>query len=58
MIGVAREDDARRIMEVLPKRMNKYGLTHPDKTTPWSGSLRPPWPTPNPRTGTPPAPGH
>ena len=33
MIGVAREDDAQRIMEVLPKRMSKYGLTvHPEKT--------------------------
>ena len=33
VIGVTREDDARRIMEVLPKRMNKYGLTvHPEKT--------------------------
>ena len=33
VIGVAREDDARRIMEVLPKRMSKYGLTvHPEKT--------------------------
>ena len=32
VIGVAREDDARRIMEVLPKRMSKYGLTvHPEK---------------------------
>lgn len=28
-----REDDARRVMEVLPKRMAKYGLTlQPDKT--------------------------
>jgi group II intron reverse transcriptase/maturase len=27
------EDDARRLMEVLPKRFGKYGLTlHPDKT--------------------------
>lgn len=27
------EDDARRVMEVLPKRLAKYGLTlHPDKT--------------------------
>jgi group II intron reverse transcriptase/maturase len=27
------EDDARRVMEVLPKRFEKYGLTlHPDKT--------------------------
>src|SRR5262249_58850724 len=33
VIGLAREDDAKRIMEVLPKRMNKYGLTvHPEKT--------------------------
>lgn len=33
LIGVAREDDARRIMEVLPKRMGKYGLAvHPEKT--------------------------
>ena len=33
VIGVAREEDARRIMEVLPKRMSKYGLTvHPEKT--------------------------
>jgi RNA-directed DNA polymerase len=29
----AREDDARRVFEVLPKRFAKYGLTlHPDKT--------------------------
>jgi hypothetical protein len=33
VIGVAREDDAERIMAVLPKRMSKYGLTvHPEKT--------------------------
>jgi group II intron reverse transcriptase/maturase len=33
VIGVARGDDARRIMEVLPQRMSKYGLTvHPEKT--------------------------
>ena len=33
VIGVAREDDAHRIMEVLPKRMSKHGLTvHPTKT--------------------------
>ena len=33
VIGVAREDDAKRIMEVLPKRMSKYGLTvHPENT--------------------------
>ena len=33
VIGVAREHDAKRIMDVLPKRMSKYGLTvHPEKT--------------------------
>jgi RNA-directed DNA polymerase len=33
VIGVAREDDARRILEVLPQRMSQYGLTvHPEKT--------------------------
>jgi RNA-directed DNA polymerase len=33
VIGATREDDARRIMDVLPKRMSKYGLTvHPEKT--------------------------
>jgi hypothetical protein len=29
----AREDDAQRVMDVLPKRMTRYGLTvHPEKT--------------------------
>src|SRR4051812_27145107 len=33
VIGFGREDDARRVMEVLPKRFGKYGLTlHPAKT--------------------------
>jgi group II intron reverse transcriptase/maturase len=33
IIGFANERDARRVLEVLPKRMAKYGLTlHPDKT--------------------------
>jgi RNA-directed DNA polymerase len=33
VIGVARADDAQRIMDVLPKRMSKYGQTvHPEKT--------------------------
>jgi RNA-directed DNA polymerase len=33
VIGFEREEDARRVMEVLHKRMAKYGLTlHPDKT--------------------------
>lgn len=33
VMGFAREDDACRVLEVLPKRLAKYGLTiHPDKT--------------------------
>jgi RNA-directed DNA polymerase len=33
VIGFTNEDDARRVMEVLPKRFGKYGLAiHPDKT--------------------------
>jgi group II intron reverse transcriptase/maturase len=33
VMGFACEDDARRVLEVLPKRFAKYGLTiHPDKT--------------------------
>jgi group II intron reverse transcriptase/maturase len=33
VMGFARESDARRVLEVLPKRFGKYGLTlHPDKT--------------------------
>jgi RNA-directed DNA polymerase len=33
VIGFAREEDAYRVMDVLPKRFAKYGLTvHPDKT--------------------------
>jgi group II intron reverse transcriptase/maturase len=33
VILFTQEDDARRVMEVLPKRFGKYGLTlHPDKT--------------------------
>ena len=32
-MGFPCEEDARRVMEVLPKRFGKYGLTiHPDKT--------------------------
>jgi retron-type reverse transcriptase len=35
VICFEREDDARRVMEVLPKRMEKYGLTlHPEKMVP------------------------
>src|SRR5262249_57520346 len=33
VIGFTDEADARRVMEVLPKRFGKYGLSiHPDKT--------------------------
>lgn len=33
VVGFACEEDARRVLEVLPKRFAKYGLTlHPDKT--------------------------
>jgi RNA-directed DNA polymerase len=33
LIVFARQDDARRVMDVLPKRMEKYGLTiHPQKS--------------------------
>jgi RNA-directed DNA polymerase len=33
VIGIEREEDAHKIMGVLPKRFEKYGLTlHPDKT--------------------------
>jgi group II intron reverse transcriptase/maturase len=33
VMGFSFEEDARRVMEVLPKRFGKYGLTlHPDKT--------------------------
>ena len=33
VIGFTDDEDARRVMEVLPKRFGKYGLTiHPDKT--------------------------
>jgi RNA-directed DNA polymerase len=33
VMGFAHESDARRVLEVLPKRLDKYGLTlHPDKT--------------------------
>ncbi len=33
LLGFSREDDAQRVMAVLPARFGKYGLTlHPDKT--------------------------
>ena len=59
VIGVAREDDARRILEVLPKRMSKYGLTvHPEKTRAWYGSNRAQTTTPPLREGATPNQGH
>jgi group II intron reverse transcriptase/maturase len=62
VIGCELEADARRLMEVLPKRFSKYGLTiHPEKTKliefgrPRKG---PPGPRqPNPRQGSNPAGG-
>jgi RNA-directed DNA polymerase len=44
IMGFACEEDARRVLEVLPKRFGKYGLTiHPDKTrlAPFVGPGRP-----------------
>lgn len=48
VMGFSHEEDARRVMDVLPKRFGKYGLTlHPEKTRlvpfqrPPSGSRRP-----------------
>jgi RNA-directed DNA polymerase len=33
IIGFEKEDDARRVMEVLPKRFDRFGLRiHPEKT--------------------------
>ena len=33
VMGFACEEDARRVLDVLPKRFGKYGLTiHPEKT--------------------------
>ena len=33
IIGFSDEDDAHRVMDVLPNRFGKYGLTlHPEKT--------------------------
>lgn len=33
VMGFSREDDARRVLKVLPRRFEKYGLTiHPEKT--------------------------
>jgi group II intron reverse transcriptase/maturase len=55
VMGFACEEDARRVLDVLPKRFGKYGLTlHPDKTR--LVAFRPPTsPSPKacPGTGTP-----
>jgi len=57
VMGFACERDARRVLEVLPKRFGKYGLTiHPDKTrlVPF---VRPPWRPSNTGSGEAPPPG-
>lgn len=55
VVGFACEEDARRVMEVLPKRFGKYGLTiHPEKTrlVPFVG--RPPGSSPKDTPAVPP----
>ena len=33
VLGFERDDDARRVLDVLPKRLGRFGLTlHPEKT--------------------------
>ncbi len=57
VLGFAREEDARRVLDVLPKRFSKYGLTiHPEKTrlVPF---VRPPRRPPAPGGPAVPAPG-
>jgi RNA-directed DNA polymerase len=57
VMGFACADDARRVLDVLPKRFGKYGLTiHPDKTrlVPF---VRPPSRPPSPAAPTVPVPG-
>ena len=49
VIGFRDERDARRVLDVLPKRLGKYGLTlHPDKTR--LIPFRPPRSSPGPGT--------
>jgi RNA-directed DNA polymerase len=53
VMGFACEEDARRVLEVLPKRFGKYGLTlHPDKTrlVPF---VRPPQSSPSSKSSAP-----
>ena len=55
VIGFTDEQDARRVLEVLPKRFAKYGLTvHPEKTrlVPFHRPRRGPTPPRNDRPGT------
>jgi len=53
----SREEDARRVLEVLPKRFGKYGLTlHPDKTRLVPFQRPPKYPTPKGSSGPTPAP--
>jgi hypothetical protein len=47
VMGFSCEEDARRVMDVLPKRFEKYGLTiHPREDT--AGAFRAAQPRPNP----------
>ena len=56
VIGFACEADARRVLDVLPKRFGKYGLTlHPDKTR--LVAFRPPGPCPGTGPSAGPQPG-
>jgi len=57
VVGFSHEEDARRVMAVLPKRFGKYGLTiHPDKTR-LMPFRRPPHRRPPSGTGYEPQPG-
>jgi RNA-directed DNA polymerase len=56
VMGFACEEDARRVLDVLPKRFGKYGLTiHPDKTR--LVAFRPPTPSAKADTGSGSSPG-
>src|SRR5207302_6466374 len=56
VMGFACEADARRVLDVLPKRFGKYGLTlHPDKTR--LVAFRPPAGSPRPDAAAGPQPG-
>jgi len=52
VIVFSREEDARRVLDVLPKRLGKYGLTlHPDKTRLVPFQRPPKYPLPKGRSG-------